>query len=193
MTKVIPNIVKLMSVLSVTIGSANCLAKSLNLYEQPQPNSKVVGTVDTQVGVMTIFTPKGSEWTKVADPRNGNVGWVMSKELGNTGVTFNVMTSGDGGHSYRYYQYGGTETYSPEKMQKQYDDMMKRQRAIQSNMQHMMDDMFQTFYYPTPMFVPVVYVPVEKATNKPAKPAAATQAPAKPAPQKVVEPAKDKP
>lgn len=143
-------------------------AKPINLYDEPKADGKVIGTLDSQAGAITIFTPKDGGWVKVADPRDGKVGWIKSSEFGNTNFSFQVITSGDGAKGYRVYQYGGTEAYSPQKMDEEMKKMQLRQQAIQRNMQHLMQDMFADFYYPTPIFVPVIIVPEKSVAPKPA-------------------------
>jgi SH3-like domain-containing protein len=79
------------------------LAKDINLYDQPDEKAKVIGTVDLSAGIIPILTPKEGSWIKVADPRNGNVGWIKSNEMNADGgnpsaVTFTqrVINNGSG-------------------------------------------------------------------------------------------------
>src|SRR5579862_7993253 len=107
---------KLVAVFLLLGMSSICYAKSLKLYDEPKADAKVVGTVESDKGIITIFSPsKESEWVKVADPRNGNVGWVRSSEMKGIGIHFNMMQVGDGDHSYQVVQYGDT-TATPEQI-----------------------------------------------------------------------------
>src|SRR5579862_9418067 len=116
MKKVLNSIVAL-SVAALMFGiSSNSLAKSINLYDQPKADGKVVNTVDSNTGIITIFKPKEGEWVKVADPRNGNVGWVKLADLKGVGVQFNVIQSGDGLHSYQVIEYDGNTVLTPEQI-----------------------------------------------------------------------------
>lgn len=90
-------------------------AAEIPLYDQPNAGAKVVGNIDTSVGVIPIYTPTNSEWVKVGDPRNGNVGWLksadLSKAMGSSnGVTFSqkIINDGKGQNSYQV-QYGQTQ------------------------------------------------------------------------------------
>lgn len=175
---------KILFGLCIFLAATLSFAKSINLYVEPKPDSKVLGTLDSQVGAITIYTPKDNPgWVKVADPRDGKVGWIKSTEFGNTNFTFQVITSGDNANGYRIYQYGGTESYSPQKVEDEMKKMQLRQQNIQRRMQHLMDDMFDDFYVPGPIFVPVIIMPEKTGAPKPAaaKPAATKTSVEKPA------------
>lgn len=63
-------------------------AKSLriDLYKQPDEQSPIVTSVDPNEPIVIILT-KG-DWTKVADSKNGDVGWVKNKTLDRHGMFF---------------------------------------------------------------------------------------------------------
>ncbi len=63
-------------VLSTTI-----FATSLNIYEKPEGNSKIITSVQSGDQLMPIFYPDKKEWVKVANPKNGDVGWVKADAL----------------------------------------------------------------------------------------------------------------
>src|SRR5262245_23369086 len=66
---------------------------ALNLYEQPDAKSKITSTVSKGQPLIPIYFQ--NDWVKVADPSNGNVGWVNSKTLSDEGYpTFQVKTFG---------------------------------------------------------------------------------------------------
>lgn len=144
--------------------SSMSMAKSIKLYEQPKADAKVVGTVESNAGIMTIFTPKEGGWVKVADPRNGNVGWVQSSELKGMGVHFNMMQVGDGDHAYQVIQYGDTVA-TPEQIEKMTKQMQQKQQALQNDMNRIMHDMFkdmQDYWSSSPVIMPVLVVPEKK-------------------------------
>jgi hypothetical protein len=148
---------------SLLLSSAT-FAKPINLYNEPKKEAKTIGTLDSEAGIISIFTPKNSEWMKVADPRNGNVGWIKSSEINNTRMTFNVMSSQEGGHSYQIIQYGNSKPYTEDQLKQ----MQARQEALQKDMQKMVANMFDDFHHPWmnfPMIMPVVVIP-EKAIVK---------------------------
>jgi len=145
--------------------SSLAIAKSINLYDQPK-NGKIIGTVDSEAGIMTIYTPpKDKDWVKVADPRNGNVGWVKTTDFNsNMPFTFNVIKSNDGNHTYQIFQYGNMKPYTP--TPEQIKAMQTREEAFQRDMQRMMQDMMDFHSWMGPMILPVLVVP-EKTVNTP--------------------------
>ncbi len=142
-------------VLLALVSAEAATAKTINMYDQPAANAKSVGSLDSERGIITIFTPKGSDWTKVADPANGNVGWIKTSDLGNSGFHFKVITGERGNHQYQIYQYGNTPGHNPVQIENQIHAMEASQQMMQRDMQRMMNDMFSMFYYPSPVFVPV--------------------------------------
>jgi len=67
-------------------------AKQISLYDQPSQNAKVIGTADLSAGIIPIYTPpNGSEWIKIADPRNGNVGWAKASDIKSTPSTNQII------------------------------------------------------------------------------------------------------
>lgn len=136
--------------------SSMAFAKSINLYEQPKSDSKVVGTLDTSAGIIPIFTPKDSNWIKVADPRNGNVGWIPNSDFKSLGFSYQILQTGDGKKNYQVIQFGNPPSPASEKA---WREMQIRQQAIQKDMQKMMQDMFSDFpagLANYPVVVPVV-------------------------------------
>lgn len=78
----ISNIFKLFLFSIFTLFSVSIIArdsKPLNLYEQPDTKAKTVATVAAGQPIIPIFTQ--GDWIKVADPSNGNVGWIEKKIL----------------------------------------------------------------------------------------------------------------
>jgi hypothetical protein len=167
--------------------SSTTFAKTIQLFDEPKKEAKVVGTLDSDVGIISIYTPKNSEWIKVADPRNGNVGWIKSTDMNGTRMNFNVTSTGNGGQNYQIIQYGNAKPLTPEQIKQMHD----REAAFQRDMQKMMHDMFYDFPHPWmnfPVILPVMMVP-EKAVARPGNPsgtapAAATTPANAPAPVK---------
>jgi hypothetical protein len=121
-------------------------ANAINLYDEPKDNSKVVGTIDLATGIMPIFTPANSSWTKVADPRNGNTGWVKNSELkdskGNS-ISFSqrVTDNGNGGQSVQV-QYG-SPAMTPQQTQKMEMLLQQQQKAAQESVAKMQEHVGQ--------------------------------------------------
>jgi len=152
------------SIMTLALGiSLTAMAKSINLYDQPKADGKVMGTIETSKGVIVIFTPKGSEWVKVGDPGNGNVGWVKSTDLAGAGMHFNVMQTGDGS-GYQMLQYGGS-AMTPDQMAAMAKQMKIRQQDIQKDMNKMVTDIYNNmnqYWSNTPMIMPVIIMPESK-------------------------------
>ncbi len=135
------------------IGQVN--AASINLYQDPKAGSAVVGQIDPAKGIMPIFTPKGSDWVKVADPSNGNVGWIQQKDLNlPTGTSMSIQqktVDKNGQENNLYMQMGKppVNTNSPE-YKAQVQEMQKFQNNMQKNMKmqiqefvHGLDNLYQ--------------------------------------------------
>jgi hypothetical protein len=132
-------------------------AKAINLYAEPKTDSKIVGSANTETGITIVYTPKNSEWIKIANPTNGDVGWVKSSELGNNGYNMRIITTGDGAHNYNIYQLGtGGTQYTKQQLEKQMQQFEQQQRMLQKHIKQMFNDMFN---FTQPIFVPVVMMP----------------------------------
>lgn len=136
-------------------------AKTINLYEQPKADSKQIGSIDSSVGMISIFTTSDGSWIKVGDPRNGNVGWIKSVDLNDKNLNFNLIKIGNDNHQYQVIQYGNTKPLTSAQMSNTIKQMELREQEIQKNMQKMMQDMFSIHqnWMHTPMFIPVFIVP----------------------------------
>lgn len=169
--------------LTSTIATTLTHANAITLYDQPNTTAKTIGTIDSEAGIIPIFTPKTGDWIKVGDPRNGNVGWIKSSDLhtaGNNGFSFSehVISNGNGPSSY-IIQFGTPKSLSNDQINNYVKQMQQRNQAMQKEMQHMMKDMFNNFdqyMMHFPIIMPVVFVPQDTApaAKKTAQPAAAT-------------------
>lgn len=170
----------------LALGSINCYAKNINLYDQPKADSKVVGTIDSDTGIIPIFTPKDSTWIKVADPRNGNVGWIKNSDIGtgNTKFTFSqqFITTGKGPGTYQVIQFGNpAQPMSSQQAEEMMKEFQARQQAIQQDTNRMIQDMYKNMDQQMagfPVIMPVIVLPEQKATSP------STKAPATTTPQK---------
>ena len=157
-------------------------AKSISLYEEPKDTAKIVASIDLDIGVIPIFSPEKSDWIKVADPRNGNVGWVKMKDLGSSGTTQYTFTqrfinTGKSPQSYQIIQFGGPEKMSPEQVQNMLKKTETQQLQVQENinkaMQNMMNDMNDLYRWNSnwfnngmPLIMPVIVIPAGNMQNK---------------------------
>jgi hypothetical protein len=136
-------------------------AKTINLYSEPKNDSKVTSTVNIEDGVTIVYTPKSGEWIKAANPTNGDVGWIKSTDLGGYGYNMRIMPSCNGTHIYSIYQFGaGSSQFNQQQLEKEIQQLEQQQRMMQMyiHMAHMFNDMF---YFPQPVIIPVVMVPVQ--------------------------------
>ncbi len=143
-------------------GTSQVMASSINLYDLPKSNGKIVGSVDSNVGIITIFTPKRGGWVKVADPRNGNVGWIKATDFTQTEFSINMISTSKGTHTYQIVQYGKSKSYTPDQAAKIMKQVQVQEQALQKEMQLMMEDMFADIHDPLasfPMIMPVIVVP----------------------------------
>lgn len=161
-------------------------AKEINLLEEPKVDAKVVAKVDPAAGVIPIFTPKEGEWIKIADPKNGNVGWIKSSELNAAGApsstftyTQRVITDNKASTpiSYRIIHVG-QPTFTAEQQQA----LAKRVQVQQQAMQKMLNEMNRMFHdewqWMNHFFMPIIVMPVEQTSatsGQQAQPSAAVK------------------
>jgi len=159
----------LFSLFFILINASSALAASLKLYDQPKSDAKQIGTIHSETGIIPIFSSQNSDWMKVGDPSNGNVGWVKTSDLNalhshsNTQytITQQIIDTGKGPQGFQIVGYGPPKPLTPEQSQAITKEMRLRQQVIEQNMQKMMHDMFQGF----PLIMPVVIMPVATPNN----------------------------
>lgn len=160
--------VVIMSMLCVFCFAPLCFAKPITLYDQPKTDAKTVGTLNSEEGMVVIFTPKPGDWVKVGDPNNGNVGWIKSSDLSNSAATAGgfsftqkITNTGKGPETV-IIQFGIPKKLTAEQTQALTKQIKLQQENIQKNIQNMMNDMyksFDTFWTNNPIIMPVVVVP----------------------------------
>jgi hypothetical protein len=124
----------------------NASAKEITIYDQPLSIAKPVGKVDLSAGVIPIFSHKPGDWVKVGDPRNGNVGWARSSELGNANISFSIIQSTDSKNksssTYRVIEFGTpSKSDANEKMMQIMQQQENAQKAMYKAIQDMMNNM----------------------------------------------------
>lgn len=165
--------------------SSLAIAQEINMYEQPKIDAKVIGTADLTIGVIPIYSPKGSDWVKIADPRNGNVGWIKSSDLNqetqnssNVTLTQRIINDGKGPHTYQIIEYGQPHKLTEQQVQEMVQKMQQQQQTMRQSMQKAINDMLQDMHnlYETnwnmggfPVIMPVVILPTQPSvkTNQP--------------------------
>lgn len=151
-------------------------AKSINMYDEPKDKAKIVGTVDTEAGIIPIYTPPKGEWIKVADPRDGNVGWIKTSVLGDKGNTEYTFTqrfinTGNSPQSYQIIQLGGSHKLSSQEIQDILKQNKLQQEQMQKNINKMIEDMNKLYQWNThwftndaPFIMPVIVMPAQQIT-----------------------------
>lgn len=129
-------------------------AKSLTLYSKPEAASATVATVQSGDRLIPIYSPEKSDWIKVADPSNGNVGWLKRQDLGLNQQQLQLYQkriekeSGDkknGPYRHEVYEYKGTEKLSEEQIKAMFDNMQRQQEQMHAAMQSMFNNMMNHF------------------------------------------------
>lgn len=169
------------------------LAGQLALHSQPNNASAVVAKVATEQRLIPIFTPKQGDWIKVANPQNGDVGWVRFTDLAGTStpkgkpqVSFSqrIVRQSDnpatGSQVYRVIEYSGPKKLKPADVNKLVKAMRQRQQSMDKMMQQMMSNMQRDFarfqqwdpidssdnLFTVPQLQPTIVVPTHQSSSK---------------------------
>lgn len=139
----------------LSIIASTAYANSIKLYEKPNDSAKVVTSLQAGTQLLPIYYPKQGNWIKVANPKNGDVGWVKISDLnGETtanGVveTQKVMVQpGKGYQIYREEQANAADpnapqAIDPEKVQLMMNQMQQKATQMQQSMQEVLNNMVQ--------------------------------------------------
>lgn len=163
-------------------------ASDLSLYENPDVNSKVVTTLKSGSQLIPIYSPEKGEWVKVANPKDGTVGWVKSEDLKGPVITTKINDSGvqqtiitnkeKSPQIYEIIRFSGPNALSNEDAQKIAQAMEKRQQKMRESMnkmqesvQKMMQNMMQEIdankdLFTFPIIQPIIVVPDVEKTEK---------------------------
>lgn len=159
---------------------AATFAEEISLYDQPKTDAKAIRTIDLSAGIIPIYTPKDSGWVKIADPKNGDVGWVKSSDVNSASTsqsifTFTQSVDNKTPTTYRIMQFGQPTNLTPEQSKALVKQMQKEQQEMRDSMQSMMRNMDRMFYNDWhfmqsnafPFIVPIMIMPVQKTNQKP--------------------------
>lgn len=178
--------IKMLIALSSLMIAHSAMAINLNLYEQPKNDAKTIGTIDTNYGIIPIFTLQGGQWIKVGDPRNGNTGWIKSQEfknINNANFSQRVISTGSDPKNFQMIQLTNPQPLTAEQTQAMMRQMEMRRQTIQKEMHQMMDEMFKSsqIMMPSyPLMVPVIMVPQTNPVTTPKKVETTTTVPTAP-------------
>ncbi len=160
----------------VTLLLINSVSYALNVYEQADDKTKIVFTAKPGEQLIPIFTKEN--WLKVANPQDGEVGWVRLSDLKKSfkpNDQQNLTDKNEQPKLYRVIEYSGPEKLKPEQLEQMLAQMQKRQEQMNRYMQIMMQNMFQNFqamqsldplaWHQEMLNGPVMVVPEELAKN----------------------------
>ena len=166
-------------------------SKGITLYEQPDSKSKVVGTIAAGNALIPIF--RQNNWLKVADPSNGNVGWVSNETLSQPNLpiirTFSQTIIRPGSQNNPMLPANALPSIDEQQVQ----EFLRNWQVQQKNMGQALNQLFnqsivnfntllRTFneqeaqFANSPLLQPVQVTPATKATET--QPAAAEKKPA---------------
>lgn len=147
---------KIISCLLILFSSV-ALANTISLYQSPQDNAKVISQVNGGTQLIPVFYPKQGAWLKVANPQNGDVGWVKFADLkgesplpGMQGMRFKQRlesreSNGKAPEVVRIIEYSGPQRLSEDEIRQLITQMQRRQAQMNASMQLMMRAMVQDF------------------------------------------------
>ncbi len=122
--------------LTLMLGVNLAYAETVTLYQEPKADSKTVATVDLAKGIVPIYTPDGSDWIKVADPSNGNVGWIKQSDFKNANsASIKIKNNGVN------LQVGKPINMNDPKVKANLEEIRKLQENVQRNMKTQIQDM----------------------------------------------------
>lgn len=101
------------------------------LYEQPDTKSTIVESISPGQAIIPIFS--NNNWTKVGDPKTGNVGWISNDVLHANGMIYTKTTvqpiPTPATKGYQVVQYSGTQQLD----EKQIEQLMQNWQKTQQN------------------------------------------------------------
>jgi hypothetical protein len=165
--------------MSILESNLPAFANAISMYDEPKSGAKQTGTIDPSAGFIPIYS-KESNWIKIANPKNGDVGWVKSKELASENAhlppfSFTQVIKDDKPTTYQVIQWGNANKLTPEQTKTLIKQAQTQQELFEKSMQSMIADMSRLFYgnLNLPMFMPVAIYPANKSadanqSNKPA-------------------------
>lgn len=170
-------------------------ADQIQLHEKPDANSGIVDTIQHNAPITPIFSqtdPAGNVWIKVANPKNGNVGWVKAQDIKQKGYpelylkTFNDKSGNKDTQGYQVMEYSGSQPLTPKQMETLMQNVQKNQIDMEKTMNQLMQESMNNFNNQMksmqlqPVYVPVIQpVILVPAKPKPEAVTAPTKAPVK--------------
>lgn len=147
--------IKMILFVAALSTSYSALSNSVQIFEQPKAKAKLVGSITGGTQIIPVYYPNGGDWLKVANPKNGQVGWVKLSDLkgqstlpGLQEVRFNqrfekTQTTDGKPEVVRIIEYKGPNQLSSQEIKTLVREMQTRQSQIDGTMQLMMRAMMQ--------------------------------------------------
>lgn len=127
--------------LTVTVQAASKPTAGIQLFEQPNAQSKIIATIPQGQPIIPIYTEK--DWTKIADPSNGNVGWVNNETLTQQGMVFTKTitksVSAPNEKGTQVINYSGNQAFDEKQVQELMDNWQKTQENFSKTFNQMMN------------------------------------------------------
>lgn len=180
----ITTISAIISGLFYTLITTATFAATINMYEKPSADSKVVASVASDTPLRSIFYTEKKDWVKVGNPQNGDVGWIKATEFKeipgiikiNGSQIQQLFTRKDSKKeptTYSIIQYSGPNELKPEDAKKAIQEMEKRNEQMKAYVQKMQEEMqksiqeaFKVFDTVIPTLPLIQVVPDTKNVNK---------------------------
>ncbi|MDR3477321.1 MAG: hypothetical protein P4M14_04750 [Gammaproteobacteria bacterium] len=146
-------------------------AKVISLYDQPKPDAKVVATLDSSNGMVPIFTPKNSDWMKIGNPQNGDVGWIKLEDLTNESgslatqfsMTQKTVNTKNGPKTIQVVEFSTPKTMTSAQNQALIKEIQSRQDNLQKSVQKLMQSFSQdmnSYYMENPAMFSTPNMPI---------------------------------
>ena len=132
-----------------TLTTTLAFATTINMYEQPSADSKLVASVASDAPLRPIFYTEKKDWVKVGNPQNGDVGWIKAMEFKEVPGVIKINSSqiqqlvtgkDDKTKEYKIIQYSGPNELTPEDAKKAVQDMEKRNEKMRAYSQKMQEE-----------------------------------------------------
>ena len=156
--------------ISALCFSSTSLAKTINLYEQPESNAKIISTLDLDKPVAMTLIAKEKKWTSIIDPtvapKNARVVWIKTEDLPTNNYMFTQTMLNTGKNSPGYVvQYSTPTPLTPEQTAALTKQIQSQEEALKSYLSQMMKNaqtMFKNISSPEmpyPFIIPIIVIP----------------------------------
>jgi hypothetical protein len=127
--------------LTLTVQAVSKPTTGIQLFAQPNAQSQVIATIPQGQPIIPIYTEK--DWSKIADPSNGNVGWVNNETLKQQGMIFtktitkSVSTPNE--TNTQVINYSGHQVVDEKQVQELMNNWQKTQENLSKTFNQMMN------------------------------------------------------